>query len=190
MESIAKKEKTELHGANLAWIAFSSILGSIFLSFCAEIAIPMPLNPVPLSLQSLGIGLLSLTLGKRAPLAVGAYLIEATLGFPVLAGGVSNPLWMIGPRAGYLLGFLIASGVMGYLFEKMKTTHIKNFSTFLLGEAIILFLGTFWLSLFLGFQQAFFLGVLPFIPGALLKSFALSSSFTPFRWLQSRLLNR
>lgn len=174
-------------GKNFAFSVSSILFGSLFLAIAAKIAIPLPFTPVPLSLQTLAVGLISLALGKRAPFAVGAYLFEATLGFPVLAGGKSDPLWMLGPKAGYLTGFFLASFMMGHAFEKNATnSFLKKWAVLLFGECIILGCGVSCLSLFFGFPTSFKIGVLPFLPGAFAKSFAAATASSPLRWIQGR----
>lgn len=154
------------------------LAGSILLALCAQVAIPLPFTPVPVSLQSLGVALLAVALGpKKATLAVIAYLAQASMGLPVLAAGSVNPLWMFGPRAGYLLGFVVSAYVVGRLMEKSKNNHfVKTWLILSLNEIIILLLGAAWLGSFVGWQNSFAMGVMPFIPGALLKISAAAAS--------------
>lgn len=164
------------------------VLGSLFLGMMAQIAIPLPFTPVPITLQSFTIALLAMTLGsKKAPLAVMTYLAQATIGLPVLAGGHVNPLWIVGPTGGYLIGFLAASCVTAYLLKYYASTLVRTWSIFVLHEAIILLCGSVWLGFFAGWQQTFFLGVLPFLPGACMKSVVTTSLFKPIEWVKSKI---
>jgi biotin transport system substrate-specific component len=147
--------------------AFSKFLlqvvcGSFFLSLCARISIP--LDPVPMSLQTFGIFILAITLGgKKSALAALLYLVHATMGFPVLAGGISQPLWMFGIGAGYLLAFPIASYVIGTLSEKRKESSLWTFFSIFCGQLVILLSGSLFLARFIGFKNSWALGVVPFL---------------------------
>lgn len=168
--------------------AIPIVFGSILFAVLAQVAIPLPFTPVPLSLQTLGVAVLAIFLGKHgAPLAIITYLLQATLGFPVLAGGVANPLWMIGPRAGYLLAFAVSSYVLAKLLERHSCKFLfKTWLIFSVNETIILLIGSLWLSLFVGLEKAFYMGLLPFVPGALIKITLATSLLRPARWLQKR----
>ena len=147
------------------------LLGSIFLGLMSQISLPLPFTPVPVSLQTLAVFLLAITLGSRkAPLAVIAYLIQATIGLPVLAGGLSNPLWLLLPKAGYSLSFVLAVFLVARLFERQNSiTFFKSWVNLLVGQIAIFTVGSLWLSCFFGLEKAFFMGVVPFISGAAMK---------------------
>lgn len=170
-----------------SWIPVLQVLaGSLFLSLMAQVAVPLPFTPVPVSLQTFAVALLAITLGsKKAPIAVMLYLVQATMGFPVLAMGAANPLWMVGPKAGYLLGFVLSSFVVGKLLER-KASHSlgKAWLVLSLNEIITLCLGACWLSAFVGWPNTLAMGVIPFIPGALLKISAASLAVKPIRSLK------
>lgn len=148
------------------------ILGSILLGISAQIAVPLPFTPVPISLQSFCVALLAMYLGSwGAFLAVLTYLFQASLGLPVLAGGISCPFWVAKPTAGYLISFLVSSCTIGKLLEIIQPhSFFKSWGILILNETIILTLGTLWLGCIVGFDKAFYLGMLPFLPGALIKS--------------------
>ena len=79
------------------------IVGSLFIGLLAQVHIPLPFTPVPLSLQTLAVLLLASSLGsKKATLAVLVYLAEIGFGLPISAGAISQPLALIGTNAGYL----------------------------------------------------------------------------------------
>ncbi len=158
---------------------FQVILGSVFIALMAQIAVPLPFTPVPMTLQSLAISLLIVFLKpNRAFFAVLAYLCEATCGIPVLAGGVSNALWFIGPKAGYLCGFLVSSYVLPKILEYQKSVlFLKTWLIFSLNELIILTMGSMVLSIFVGLENALLMGLLPFLPGAFLKISIAASTF-------------
>lgn len=171
------------------WIgALQIILGSLFIGLSGQIAFPLPFTPVPVSMQTLAVSLLAISLGPRkAVFSVLAFLCQATLGLPVLAKGLSNPLWMVSPTVGYLLGFIPAAFVIGNLMESHKSSSFfKNWLMLSLNEGIIITLGATCLGFFVGWENAFFLGVLPFIPGTILKITMAASSIKPIDWLKSK----
>lgn len=161
------------------------LCGSLFLALMAQLTIPAV--PVPVSMQTLGVALLAIALGpKKGALAVLAYLTEASMGLPVLAGGTVNPLWMVAPRAGYLIGFLLSAYVVGSYLEKGNGSFVKNWAILSFNEVIILNLGSLWLALFVGWENAFVLGTAPFIPGAVLKTTIAACSIKPIEWIKGR----
>jgi biotin transport system substrate-specific component len=141
------------------------IAGSAFLALMAQVAIPLPFTPVPLTMQTLAVFLLGALLGSRnGALSVIAYLVEGSCGLPVFAGGTANALWFFGARAGYLVGFVIAAYIVGKIIERIRSKGIlKLIAAIGAGQATILFCGWLWLSFFVGPIQAIVVGVLPFL---------------------------
>jgi biotin transport system substrate-specific component len=164
------------------------LLGSIILGIMAQVAIPLPYTPVPMTLQTLAVALLAISLGStKAPLAIIAYLVQATAGLPVLAGGVVNPLWMVGPRAGYLLTCIFTSFLVAKLLERFKpVSFIKTGLILSLNELCILFIGSLWLGHFVGWENAFSMGVLPFLPAAVVKVMVATTSYRPVQWVKEQ----
>jgi len=144
--------------------AFQVFLGSLLMAILAQISIP--LQPIPMSLQTLGVFMLPVFLGKkRAAYSLLLYLGEATLGLPVLASLKMNPFWIMGPTAGYLLGFPVAAYVIGFLLEKdQNRSWLFTAVSLFVGQVTIYTFGVTFLSFMIGFEKAFFVGVLPFIP--------------------------
>jgi len=97
--------------------ALNCVMGSLFLALMAQFTIYLPYSPVPVSMQPFALFLMIMVQGKnRATASVALYLVQATLGMPVLATGI-NPLWFLGPTSGYLIGFLGFTLLAGYLLE-------------------------------------------------------------------------
>ena len=165
-----------------------ALIGSAFLALLSQLAIPLPFTPIPLTLQTLGIFLLGATLGKRrATCSVLAYLIQASIGLPVLAGAISNPLWFFDPKAGFLLSFVPAAFLIGYMIEKgVIATLPYLLFTFFLGQLVISGMGMIWLASYIGLYKAFLFGVLPFLSGALIKMIAATLSFKGYLSLRYR----
>lgn len=93
------------------------VLFGAFVALTAQVQ--LPLWPVPLTLQTLGVLFTGAVLGsRRGALALFLYLSEGAVGLPVFAGGASGIAYMLGPTGGYLVGFVLAAGVVGWLAER------------------------------------------------------------------------
>jgi len=150
------------------------LAGSFLIGLCAQIAIPLPFTPVPITGQTFAIMLLGVLLGsRRGACAVLFYLAEITMGMPVLAGGAVAPLALIGPRGGYLLGMVLQAFLAGKCVER-GWKQGKLFVGLMLTCALELACGAIFLANFVGLSNVFFMGVLPFIPGEIIKSLLVS----------------
>lgn len=150
--------------------------GTLLLSLTAQISIP--LKPIPITLQTIGILLLALNFNRRSAIqSVLTYLTLGALGAPIFANAQGGILILLGSTGGYLMGFLIAVAVMGSLKEYLPK---KNFFYLglncLIGTSIIFAFGIIWLSKFVGFKAAIQLGFLPFIIPGLIKILLLASA--------------
>ena len=164
------KQETFFLLAQILW-------GSLFIALCAQIRIPLPFTIVPVTLQTLAVMLIGGFLGARnGALCILLYLAESMLGIPVLSGFRIDPLALFSPIGGYLLGFIGQAYITGFFVEKEKTdkSHLHFFGL-ILGSFFTLFFGAFFLSFFVGFNQILMMGVIPFIPGEILKICAASS---------------
>ena len=114
------------------------------------------------------------------------YLGLGAAGLPLFAGGASGLAYISGSTLGYLVGFVIAALVIGHLAEKgLERKWSTSLLPFLIGTLIIYACGTGWLSISLGWEKAFVLGVFPFIIGDTLK-LLLASFFLPLAWRWSK----
>lgn len=169
----------------------TSLLGSFFLALMAQFSVVLPFSPIPISLQTLGLFLMIVTLGgKRSALATTLYLAQASLGLPVLAGGLANPAWMLFPTAGYLVGFVICSLVAGYLLQRKENPgFLWTAMSLVSGQFFIYLIGASYLAFFVGAQNAVACGVAPFMFGALCKVLIAASAKKPIKsvvnWLSS-----
>ncbi|MCB1113811.1 MAG: biotin transporter BioY [Chlamydiia bacterium] len=177
------KSETDKKTFSEMWVipSIQVFSGSVLLALISQVAIPLPFTPVPLSLQTFTIFMLAMTLGsKKGTASVLTYLAQGTIGLPVFAGGLSNPAWIMGPRGGYLIGFALAAWVVGKLYESCSNKSLKNTLLILFaGEAMILIPGALWLAAFVGYSNAFSLGVAPFLAGGALKIIAASLLIAP-----------
>ncbi len=167
--------------------------GSLFTALMAQIAIPLPFTPVPITGQTLAVLLVGAALGsRRGALSMAAYVLEGAAGLPVYAGGAAGLARLLGPTGGYLIGFIAAAWVTGWLAE--RGWDRRPFSTalaMLAGNVVIYLVGLPWLARFLGGflgpKGAIALGLLPFIPGDLLK-LTLATFLLPSIWWMIRKL--
>ncbi|HXW59901.1 MAG TPA: biotin transporter BioY [Myxococcota bacterium] len=142
------------------------LLGALLLFASGQIAIP--LEPVPITMTTVGVMLIGLLYQRHtALLAVMTYISAGAAGLPVFQGFTGGIVQITGPTAGYIFGFALAVLVMTLLREKFK---LNSFFGMLLncsiGTLIIFIPGVAWLSVLIGFDNAIKFGVLPFIlPG-------------------------
>lgn len=150
--------------------AFVVFAGSLVLAASAQITVPM--WPVPMTMQSFAVVLIGALCGWRlAGATVLAYLAEAFMGFPFLAGGAGGPAPFVGPTAGYLMAFPVAAMATGWLAERGFTRNIAlGFVAMVAGHAIIFAGGLMWLAAVMGLEQAILVGFTPFVVGMLVKS--------------------
>lgn len=151
----------------------------LFTAFGAYVWIPLPFTPVPITLQTFFVLLSGAVLGKKlGTLSQLGYWIMGALGLPFFARGSSGAGQIFGPTGGYLLGFILASWLIGWLTSHRKTGchyarigEINLIIAFILGNLTIYFFGVSWLMVFLHIPltKALFLGIFPFIPGDILK---------------------
>jgi biotin transport system substrate-specific component len=143
--------------------------GAALLAILSQIAIPLPFTPVPITGQTLGVALLALTLGRSKGLsAVVLYLLAGAAGLPVFAQAQSGLVF--GPTIGYLIGMLLATVVMGSLADSGWTLSFKRtLAAAFMGTGLTLVIGVVGLSFFLPAKTLLIAGVLPFLPGAIIK---------------------
>lgn len=154
--------------------ACTAIFASLLIAISANIEIP--LFPVPVTLQSLTVLLIAGLLGSRMGVAaVGCYLLEAALGFPVLAGFTGGLAHLFGPTGGYLFGFLIAAYTVGRIYESSTGTFIRTWLVGALGFTLIMACGFGYLCQFMDINKAISVGILPFLLGEFLKSIFLAA---------------
>ncbi|GAB4226902.1 MAG: biotin transporter BioY [Chlamydiales bacterium] len=161
------------------------LVGSLFLALMSQLAVYLPYSPIPITMQTLALFLMAGTMGSRhATNSVVVYLFEGTCGLPVFAGAAANPLWMMSPKAGFLIGFVFAVWIIGKLLEKQSEWKLLTLlSVLVFGQLAIYAIGAVWLSLFIGFSKAVLFGVLPFLTGAALKIGAAAAILKGFHSL-------
>jgi biotin transport system substrate-specific component len=166
------------------------VLFSAFVALTAQVEIP--LWPVPLTLQTLGVLFTGAVLGsRRSALALLLYLAEGTVGLPVFAGGASGVGYMLGPTGGYLVGFVVAAGVVGWLAERgWDRRLVWTAVAMVLGNVVIYVFGVAWLAVFLrDLGGALVQGMLLFVVGDLIK-IAVATLALPCSWKLARRQDR
>lgn len=160
---------------------FLVLSGVIFLSIMSQLIIPLYFTPVPISLGSFGIILVALLYGRKLGTAtVISYVAAGSLGAPIFAGFKAGSLFS--PTGGYILGYIAAALILGFLSDKgIAKSYVKTFLSLLLASAVILVLGALVLILFVPSKNIFMIGVLPFLPGDMLKVVAAALLF-PRLW--------
>jgi len=163
------------------------VCGSLLIGLCAQIAVWFPFSLVPVTGQTFAVLMIGALLGRRrGSLAVIAYIIEGTAGLPVFALGRSGFAVLAGPTGGYLVGFIAAAWVTGWLAEKGWDRRVwTTVLAMLLGSVCIYAFGLLWLSCLVGIKKAPALGLYPFIVGDILK-IILAAMVLPLGW---KLLN-
>lgn len=151
-----------------ARVVVLAVIGSALLTAAAKVQIPF--WPVPLTMQTFVVMVLALGYGARlGATTVALYLAQGALGMPVFAEG-GGLVYFAGPTGGYLLGFLAAAALMGHLADRgWHRTVPRALLAALLGALVILACGVAWLAVLIGVGPAINSGLLPFLPGELLK---------------------
>lgn len=157
---------------------------SLLTALAAQVAIPLPWTPVPLTGQTFAVLLTGALLGSRlGALAMLAYLIEGASGLPFFAAGGSGlQRLLLSPTSGYLLSYPAAAFVVGFLAERgWDRRFVTAAAAMGLGSIIILLSGWAWLVSFVGPAGAWAAGVAPFLIGDVIK-IALAAAVLPSGW--------
>ena len=169
-----------------AWLRDITLIlaASLLLAAQAQIEIPLPFTPVPITGQTFGVLLIGAALGsRRGAASILAYLAEGALGLPFFAGGARGLSVLTGATAGYLVGFVVAAYVVGRLAERGLEKSLRtSIVPFVLGTAVIYAFGVAWLSTILGSRtEAIRFGLLPFLFGDAVK-LVVASLALPAVW--------
>jgi len=167
----------------LLYDAMLVMVASAFIALLAQVAIPLPFSPVPITGQTFAVLLVGALLGGvRGSLAISLYLMEGTIGLPVFAGGGAGLARLAGPTGGYLIGFIAAAFVVGLLAKRGWDRRIWSTAlAMLVGNVLIYAVGLPRLAQFVGSERALSLGLYPFVIGDLLK-LAVAAAALPAGW--------
>ena len=163
---------------------FTLVLGgSLLIAAAAQLRISLPFTPVPVSGQTFAVLLLGALYGaKRGAATAMTYLMLGIIGLPVFSAAPPGVAALVSPTAGYLAGFVAAAWVTGSLSERgWDRKPITAALAMLIGSAVLFACGLLWLGRFTGWDLVIQTGLLPFIPGDLLK-IALATALLPASW--------
>jgi biotin transport system substrate-specific component len=175
MENLAAKSVGVLQPVRpIEWTkqALLVIGASWFVAACAQVTIPLPFMPVPLTLQNFGVLLVGMALGSRRGFAALAlYLAQGAVGLPVFnptgLGGVAQ---LLGPTGGYLMAYPIVAGLAGWITERGAISFLRAFSAGLAAEVVLFASGIAWLAFLThSFAQAVWFGLYSFIFAEIIK---------------------
>jgi len=156
--------------------------GAAFVGLAAQVIIPLPFTPVPLTLQTFAVLLVGAALGSlRGVLAMTVYAVAGMVGVPWYAEGKSG---FGGATFGYIIGFILAAYIVGRLAERgASTTALRTTGLMVVGNIAIYAIGVSWLkfSIDASWGTAIALGMTPFIIGDIVK-IALAAGLLPMSW--------
>lgn len=159
--------------------------GILLLAASAQVSVPLPFSPVPVSGQTFAVLLLAASVGPlRAVTASGLYWVLGGLGLPFYAGAESGWQTGLGATGGYLVGFVLASLVVGELARRGgDRTPARMLATYALGSLVIYAVGLPWLAAVTGAGLAATLGMglWPFLAGDAAKA-VLAAALLPAAW--------
>ena len=148
-----------------------AVLGSAVVAIAAQISIPM--YPVPMTLQTLAVLAVGAAFGARLGAATLAlYAVEGAAGLPVFAEMKAGAAIIAGPTGGYIIGFIFAAALVGYLAERGWDKNFgKMIVALLLGAAVLYIPGLLWLhNVAPDWTTTFAWGLTPFVVGDIVKA--------------------
>jgi len=176
MENILKKEIVLSKSSSRVICAVIFLILTVLGAF---VRVPLPFTPVPVTLQTFFVLLSGALLGSGFGAMVQmSYIFLGIAGIPVFTGAGSGFLYLFGPTGGYLAGFILAVLFLGRAI-KHSNNLLTVFGLFCFADFILLFCGALWLKVLLGcgITKALFIGVLPFIPGDIVKALVASGLY-------------
>ena len=192
--------------ARVAYRAGCAVVGAALISVLAQVSIPLPFTPVPITGQTLGVLLVGAAYGPwLGASTVVLYLVWALVGWPVLApnadGSHDAGTAVLGAAAftgGYLWGFIVASGLVGWLSRRgWDRTFGSAIGAMVLGEVVLYAIGLPWLSRSLSIaglpstlEDALAAGLYPYIVGDVLKLLAAAALLPGAWWFLERVRPR
>jgi biotin transport system substrate-specific component len=166
--------------------------GAAFVGLAAQVVIPLPFTPVPITGQTFAVLMVGAALGTvRGLLSMAVYLLAGLVGVPWFASGsTAFTEGVLVASFGYVVGFVLAGALVGWLAERGWTkTPWHTAGAFILGNVVIYAVGVTWLKFALAasWSDAIGWGLTPFLGGDALK-IALAAGLFPAAWLGLRKL--
>lgn len=160
--------------------AAAVFVGSVLMALSAQIAVGWP---VPFTGQTFAVLMAGMLLGPtRGSLCVLLYLLEGALGLPVFSQGRAGLFMFFGPTGGYLVGFIAAAYISGWLSQKgWSKTVLGTIAAMVAGDSVLFIFGLCWLMVWTKSANVLAVGLYPFIVGDILK-IALATAILPSSW--------
>ena len=159
--------------------------GAALVAACAQISIPLPFTPVPITGQTFGVLLVASSLGPGLGVAsIALYVLAGIAGAPIYQDQNHGWDYFLGATGGYLIGFVLASALVGALAHRRWDRRFGTASAAMLaGNVVVYLVGLPWLALELdtGLDRTLELGLYPFVVGDILKLY-LAAALLPAAW--------
>jgi biotin transport system substrate-specific component len=161
------------------------VAGAGLVALAAQVSIPLPFTPVPITGQTFAVVLVGASLGAlRGTASLSLYLAVGLLGAPIYADGKHGWDVVSGATGGYLVGFVLAAWLTGFLAERRWDRSFSSaISAMLSGNVVIYLVGLPWLAAVLNtnLEKTLELGLYPFVPGDVLKLY-IAGALLPVTW--------
>jgi biotin transport system substrate-specific component len=157
---------------------------ALLTALAAQVRIPLPFTPVPITGQTFAVLLSGAALGRYAGAASQVLYVILGLFLPFYAGGASGWSYASGATGGFLLGFIASAWIVGYLAEQRQDRTVASaVPAFLTGSVVIYLCGVPWLAnvLDVSWTRAVELGMAPFVLGDLIKV-GFAGALLPATW--------
>ena len=151
-----------------------AVIGLMTAVICviAPFSLNIPVSPVPISLGSMAVYFAVSVLGmKRGTVSVLLYILLGLVGLPVFSNFSGGAAKLLGPTGGYIIGYIFLALILGFFVEHWNNKILWNIAGAILGTLVLYLFGTVWLGyqLSLSFVNALWAGVIPYIPGDIVK---------------------
>jgi len=170
---------------SLIWDAVLVIAGAALTAVAAQVAFTMPWTAVPYTLQTGAVLLAGTALGvRRGVAAMALYVLLGVVGLPVFAGHASGIAKLFGFTGGYLIGFIVAAGLVGRLAERAwDRTALQTIGLMVLGTLVIYLIGVPVLAAGTGLPvpDAIYQGAIVFLPWDAAKV-VIAAGLLPLAW--------
>jgi biotin transport system substrate-specific component len=161
------------------------LAGTALVAFAAQVSIPLPFTPVPITGQTFAVLLVGASLGAaRGFSSLLLYFLVGIAGAPVYADQGHGWETIMSASGGYIVGFMLAAAVTGWLAERRWDRRFSSaLGAMLTGNVVIYLVGLPWLAVVLdtGLERTLELGLYPFVPGDVLKLY-LAGALLPTAW--------
>ena len=157
--------------ANVKQMALIALMAAV-ICILAPWSFTIPISIVPLTLGSMAVYFAVTVLGmKRGVFSVLLYILIGLVGLPVFSNFTGGAGKLFGPTGGYIIGYIFLALILGYFVDRWNSHPVWNAAGAILGTIVLYLFGTVWLALqmHLTFKAALWAGVIPYIPGDVVK---------------------